>query len=123
MQKFEYSSVPLVPHALQEILNNWGDEGWELVQVIDQRQTLSTDFLPAFLVQALECSRGGACVGVSVRQIFLIPMVLRMHLAKSRADNFRLIPANSAARDVLRVRAQSKIARTRADFERFSAKY
>lgn len=33
MQKFEYVSVPLVPHALQEILNNWGDEGWELVQV------------------------------------------------------------------------------------------
>ena len=33
VQKFEYASVPLVPHALQEILNNWGDEGWELVQV------------------------------------------------------------------------------------------
>jgi hypothetical protein len=33
LQKFEYVSVPLVPHALQEILNNWGDEGWELVQV------------------------------------------------------------------------------------------
>ena len=33
MEKWEYSSVPLVPHAIAEILNNWGDEGWELVQV------------------------------------------------------------------------------------------
>lgn len=33
MQKWEYASVPLIPHSIQEILNNWGDEGWELVQV------------------------------------------------------------------------------------------
>jgi hypothetical protein len=30
---------------------------------------------------------------------------LQMDLAKSRADNFRLIPANSAVKDVLRVHA------------------
>jgi len=30
---WEYASVPLVPHAVQEILNNWGDEGWELVLI------------------------------------------------------------------------------------------
>jgi hypothetical protein len=34
-----------------------------------------------------------------------------------------LIPANSAIRDVLWVHEQSQIARTRADFERFSEKY
>lgn len=33
MQRWEYVSVPLIPHAIQEILNNWGDEGYELVQV------------------------------------------------------------------------------------------
>jgi hypothetical protein len=33
-----------------------------------------------------------------------------------------LLPANSAARDVLWVHAQSQIARRRADFERFSEK-
>jgi uncharacterized protein DUF4177 len=33
MQKFEYASVPLIPHAVAEILNSWGDDGWELVQV------------------------------------------------------------------------------------------
>jgi len=31
--QWEYASVPLIPHAIQEILNNWGEEGWELVQV------------------------------------------------------------------------------------------
>jgi len=43
-----------------------------------------------------------------------------MDLANSRADNFHLIPANSAAGDVLWIHAQSQIARTRADLERFS---
>ena len=33
MQQWEYASAPLVPHAVQEILNNWGDDGWELVQI------------------------------------------------------------------------------------------
>ena len=33
MQQWEYASVPLIPHALAEILNNWGEDGWELVQV------------------------------------------------------------------------------------------
>ena len=33
MQLWEYASVPLIPHAIAEILNNWGEEGWELVQV------------------------------------------------------------------------------------------
>src|SRR5260370_11126325 len=38
-----------------------------------------------------------------------IPTVLQMDLAKSRADNFRLIPANSAARNVLWIHAQWQI--------------
>jgi hypothetical protein len=33
MKKWEYASVPLIPHAAQEILNNWGEDGWELVAV------------------------------------------------------------------------------------------
>lgn len=35
MQKWEYATAPLINHALQEILNNFGDDGWELVQVVD----------------------------------------------------------------------------------------
>jgi hypothetical protein len=35
MQQWEYATAPLISHALQEILNNWGDEGYELVCVVD----------------------------------------------------------------------------------------
>jgi hypothetical protein len=34
MQKWEYATVPLLVHATKQILDNWGDDGWELVQVV-----------------------------------------------------------------------------------------
>lgn len=34
MQKWEYFTAPLIDHALQEILNNFGDDGWELVAIV-----------------------------------------------------------------------------------------
>ena len=37
MPKWEYATVPLISHALQEILNQWGEEGWELVQVVESQ--------------------------------------------------------------------------------------
>jgi hypothetical protein len=39
MQKWEYLTAPLIDHALQEILNNFGDEGWELVTVMTNAQS------------------------------------------------------------------------------------
>ena len=30
---WEYATAPLISHALQQILNQWGAEGWELVAV------------------------------------------------------------------------------------------
>jgi hypothetical protein len=45
MQKWEYATVPLISHALQEILNQWGEEGWELVQVMESQATGTTAFL------------------------------------------------------------------------------
>lgn len=33
MTRWEYASVVIVPHVAQEILNNWGEDGWELVTV------------------------------------------------------------------------------------------
>src|SRR6266702_3672594 len=30
MQKWEYATVPLLVHATKQILDNWGDDGWEL---------------------------------------------------------------------------------------------
>ena len=32
--KWEYVTVPLLVHATKEILDNWGDDGWELVAVV-----------------------------------------------------------------------------------------
>jgi uncharacterized protein DUF4177 len=45
VQKWEYATVPLISHALQEILNQWGEEGWELVQVVESQATGTTAFL------------------------------------------------------------------------------
>jgi hypothetical protein len=45
MQKWEYATVPLISHALQEILNQWGEEGWELVHVLESPQLGLTAYL------------------------------------------------------------------------------
>jgi len=34
MQKWEYATVPLLVHATKQILDNWGQDGWELVAVV-----------------------------------------------------------------------------------------
>lgn len=34
MPTWEYLTTPLMIHNTAAILNNWGSEGWELVQVI-----------------------------------------------------------------------------------------
>ena len=34
MNKYEYATVPLLSHATKQILDTWGSDGWELVQVI-----------------------------------------------------------------------------------------
>ncbi|MFT4147663.1 MAG: DUF4177 domain-containing protein [Micrococcaceae bacterium] len=34
MKKWEYATVPLLSHVTKQILDQWGDDGWELVQVV-----------------------------------------------------------------------------------------
>jgi len=34
MPRWEYLTTPLMIHNTAAILNNWGSEGWELVQVV-----------------------------------------------------------------------------------------
>ena len=34
MTKYEYATVTLLVHATKQILDTWGDDGWELVQVV-----------------------------------------------------------------------------------------
>lgn len=33
--RWEYFVTPLLLHSEAQILNNWGSEGWELVQIIE----------------------------------------------------------------------------------------
>jgi hypothetical protein len=33
-QQWEYATVPLIVHATKQILDQWGADGWELVQVV-----------------------------------------------------------------------------------------
>ncbi len=32
--KFEYATDPLLTHATKQILDTWGSDGWESVQVV-----------------------------------------------------------------------------------------
>ena len=34
MTTWEYVTAPILIHSTQAILNNWGEDGWELVQVV-----------------------------------------------------------------------------------------
>ncbi|WP_030015235.1 MULTISPECIES: DUF4177 domain-containing protein [Micrococcales] len=34
MTQWEYATVPLMIHATKQILDNWGQDGWELVTVL-----------------------------------------------------------------------------------------
>jgi hypothetical protein len=34
MRNWEYATVPLLVHATKEILDSWGEDGWELVTVV-----------------------------------------------------------------------------------------
>ena len=44
MTTWEYATAPLIEHATQEILNQWGEDGWELVSVVSQPQGLVAYF-------------------------------------------------------------------------------
>jgi hypothetical protein len=32
--RWEYATVPLLTHATKQILDQWGEDGWELVAVL-----------------------------------------------------------------------------------------
>jgi Domain of unknown function (DUF4177) len=32
--RWEYATVPLLVHNTKQILDNWGEDGWELVAVV-----------------------------------------------------------------------------------------
>jgi hypothetical protein len=40
MATWEYATVPLIVHATKQILDQWGEDGWELVQVVNNEGNL-----------------------------------------------------------------------------------
>ncbi|WP_083378954.1 DUF4177 domain-containing protein [Boudabousia tangfeifanii] len=52
MTKWEYVTVPLLIHATKQILDQWGSQGWELVQVIPGPS--GTENLVAYMKRPLE---------------------------------------------------------------------
>ena len=34
MTKWEYATIPLIIHATKQSLDQWGEDGWEHVQVV-----------------------------------------------------------------------------------------
>jgi Domain of unknown function (DUF4177) len=51
MQKWEYVTVPLLTHATKQILDNWGQDGWELVAVVPGP---SADSLVAYMKRPIQ---------------------------------------------------------------------
>ncbi len=47
LSQWEYASVPLLSHATKQILDTWGADGWELVQVVPNPE--NTEQLVAYL--------------------------------------------------------------------------
>jgi hypothetical protein len=51
MTKWEYATVPLLVHATKQILDTWGQDGWELVQVVPGP---NAENVVAYLKRAIE---------------------------------------------------------------------
>ena len=51
MTKYEYVTVPPLTHVTKQILDTWGSDGWELVQVIPAPG--SSDQLVAYMKREL----------------------------------------------------------------------
>ena len=55
MTTWEYVTVPLLVHATKQILDNWGSDGWELVQVVPG---LNPENLVAYLKRPIASGNG-----------------------------------------------------------------
>ena len=52
MTQWEYSTIPLLTHATKAILDQWGADGWELVQVVPG--PTGSDSLVAYLKRPVQ---------------------------------------------------------------------
>ena len=59
-QKWEYATVPLLVHATKQILDTWGEDGWELVQVVPGPNARAAGRLPEAADGRERASRSGS---------------------------------------------------------------
>ena len=50
MAKWEYATAPVLTHATKQILDSWGEDGWELVTVIPGPVSYTHLTLPTILL-------------------------------------------------------------------------
>ncbi|MBT2473926.1 hypothetical protein J7E68_04885 [Microbacterium sp. ISL-103] len=61
MTKWEYLTTPLLIHNTAAILNNWGKQGWELVQVVQGPE----GGLVAYLKRPVTADAAGNAAGLA----------------------------------------------------------
>ena len=59
MTTWEYATVPLLVHATKQILDTWGEDGWELVQVVPGPNGRAARRLPQAAGGAVVSARRG----------------------------------------------------------------
>ncbi|GAA3941557.1 hypothetical protein [Microbacterium soli] len=68
MTTWEYLTTPLVIHNTAAILNNWGRQGWELVQVVQGPEGGLVAYFKRPVEQDQEANAGLAAAAEAARQ-------------------------------------------------------
>ena len=68
MTKWEYVTVPLLVHATKQILDNWGQDGWELVQVVQGPEGGLVAYLKRPVTSDASANAGLAAAAEAARQ-------------------------------------------------------
>ena len=94
MTTWEYATAPLLIHATQAILNNWGQDGWELVQVVPGPN-------PDSLVACFKAAGGMSGGGRDHAQIVAALAAQRARVEASQCPGGRLCAGGADARQHL----------------------
>ncbi len=68
MSYWEYLTTPLLIHNTAAILNNWGKQGWELVQVVQGPEGGLVAYFKRPISQDVEPNAGVAAAAEAARQ-------------------------------------------------------
>lgn len=68
MTTWEYLTTPLLIHNTAAILNNWGKQGWELVQVVSGPEGGLVAYLKRPVGQGASANAGLAAAAVASQQ-------------------------------------------------------